>query len=309
MNLWRHQSAAVELGKVELAARNGASFLVQFPPGAGKTEVAARLAVHWVESHSFSRALVAVPSLHVLAQFCRRLAQLTALPIDVEHAGRRANLSARIIVATHASLWKRLDKYPFDSLVLFDEAHHANLDAPENVRIVKRFTARCGLTATPWTSGCRELFGRCAKAHLTLSDAQALGLAPPYSIVEWSAPQGPWGLVFCSTNKQAAKLSAAHYGSSWIGVELPDHTRQHRLQQWRAGVVSVLYCNRMLLEGADEPRCSDVWIEKHSASDVQLVQMAGRALRMTPGKHAVLHVQSRELRTALEQALARCNER
>ena len=61
----------------------------------------------------------------------------------------------------------------------------------------------------------------------------------------------------------------------------------------------------MLWEGFDEPRCSAVWLDRDTTSDIALVQMAGRALRYLPGKVARIYTRTMEQRLRLAAALLR----
>lgn len=306
MHLWPHQTEALE--RFDALVERGQPFrlLGQYPCGTGKTEVAARMAVRWASSRAFGRAVVCVPSAAVLAQFYRRLASLTRLPIGIERAEAHAPSRSRVIVATQNSLWSRLGRYERDTLLLYDECHHGNLDAPANLRLVRSFAHVVGLSATPWSQGCQELFGRGARLGLPLRLAQAAGLVAPHAVLPWEEPRGPWGLVFCATNDECARRAARQPSASWIGVN--SGQVEARIRAWRAGKLAVLYVNRMLLEGFDEPRCDAVWLAKQTDSDIQYVQMAGRAMRARPGKVARLYCETPELQAGLAEALARCNQ-
>jgi superfamily II DNA or RNA helicase len=307
-DLWPHQLEALDVCAREHRQRKRSQVLVQCPPGTGKTEIAVRLAIRWCVERPFGRCLVGVSSAPILKQFYARLVQSTRLPIGVDMAQACASRQAKIVVGTQQSLWNRLDKYGRDTLLIFDECHHGNLDAPENQRLVETFDHVVGLSATPWSRGCRKLFANSARVSLPLFLAIQDGLLAPYTLAEWEPPRGPWGLVFCGTNQECEQLSRAHPGSSWVGVQVPAAQLEDRIKRWRSGSLGVLYANRMLLEGFDEPRCSNVWIAKESDSDILLAQMAGRALRRRPGKTAQIYCAAPAIAEALSAALARCNE-
>lgn len=285
MHLWPHQTEALAQIAQSLSASTS-RFLVQLPPGTGKTEIAIHAALNWVKAAPFRRALIAAPTTPILQQHHHRLAALTRLLIGVEKATVRASPRAKIVLASQATLWSRVGEYPSDTLFLLDECHHANHDAPENLRLVKRFAHVVGLSATPWSAGCRALFERAGSYVLPLPSAQERRLVAPIEICPWEPPRGPWGLVFCASNQDSAARAADHPGSAWIGVELPPRTIDQHVRAWKAGRVPVLYANRMLLEGFDEPRCANVWIDKPCDSPIMLAQMAGRVLRYQEGKVA-----------------------
>jgi len=307
MQLWPHQVEAIEV--CERAQRGKRSrVLVQVPPGTGKTEIAARVALSWVQARPFGRAVVCVSSGPVLEQFARRLRSSTRLPIGIERAELRAVRSCRLVIATQQSLWGRLASYDPDTLLIYDECHHGNLDAPENLRLAQRFHHVVGLSATPWSSGCVNLFAESDRVTLPLWQAQREALLAPHEILPWVPPAGPLGLVFCASNRACEAASRNHALSSWVGVQIPERERKMRLQRWKSGAIRVLYANRMLLEGFDEPRCPHVWLDKETDSPILLVQMAGRALRYRPGKVARLYCASEALQDQLRAALQLCNQ-
>lgn len=303
MRLWPHQEEAIRIC-AEQHQRPRSRVLQQAPPGTGKTEIAVRAALSFLQVRPFGRALIAVPTAPILDQFAQRVSWSTRERFAVEKAERHAPRSARLVLASQASLWGRLDKYARDTLLIFDEAHHANFDAPENLRLVESFDHVLGLSASPWSVGCTALFAGGLHLVLGLEDAQRQGLSPPYELHGWTEPRGPFGLVFCASNAECEARAAAHSGSSWVGInsgEVPE-----RIAAWKAGKLGVLYANRMLCEGFDEPRCCAVWITVESESEIRYVQMAGRALRQAPGKVARLYCESAVIRSRLGEALARC---
>ena len=306
MQLWPHQIEALQVCARAHTQRRS-RVLVQVPPGTGKTEIAARVALSWVAARPFGRVVVCVSSAPVLEQFARRLRASTRLPIGIERAQLRAPSSARLVVATQQSLWGRLAKYPRDTLLIYDECHHGNLDAPENLRLAQSFDHVLGLSATPWSPGCEKLFAESHRVTLPLFQAEQAQLIAPHQILPWTDPAGPLALVFLASNQACEERSRKTPRSTWIGVQVPELQRRARIQHWRAGAVPILYANRMLLEGFDEPRCPHIWLDKETDSQIMLVQMAGRALRYRPGKVARLYCATAEGEEQLRAALQRCN--
>jgi superfamily II DNA or RNA helicase len=302
VNLWPHQQEAIRIC-AEAHHRARSRVLVQFPTGTGKTEVAILVALAYLRARAFSRVLIVTPSGPILEQFVARLAASSRQPVYREKADRHAPRGARLVVASQNSLWERLSSYGRDTLLLYDECHHANLDAEENLRIASSFNHVVGLSASPWSRGCLSLFADAARVTLGLSSAQASGFLAPLSIEDWTPPQGPYGLVFCSSNAEAAAWAAEHPRASWIGVNSGQVTQ--RIAAWRAGQHPVLYVNRMLGEGFDEPRINAVWLAVESESDIRYVQMAGRALRAAPGKRAHIYCRTPTIRQRLLRALER----
>jgi superfamily II DNA or RNA helicase len=249
------------------------------------------------------RVLIVVPSAPILQQFAARLASCTPHRIYIEKAHKRAPPAARLVVASQQSLWERLAQYDPATLCLFDECHHANFDAAENLAIAEKFAHVVGLSATPWSRGCEALFADAAHVSLPLAEAQDQGFLAPLQIEDWCDPEGPHAIVFCGTNAEAEAKAAAHPGATWIGVN-SGHVEQ-RIAAWRAGRHPVIYANRMLGEGFDEPRCARIWIDVESESDIRYVQMAGRALRSLPDKLARIHCRTQDIGMRLQRALVR----
>ena len=304
--LWAHQASALDLCR-ERQRRDGSRVLIRLPPGTGKTEIGARAAIQWVMGGPFRRALISVPTAPILAHFYRRLVNLTPLPVAVERAQQIDVLKSRIVVGSQPTLWSRLAKFGDDTLCVLDECHHANFDAPENLRIVERFRHVVGLSATPWSNGCETLFSPADTFSMTLRDAQQREFVCDYQILPWIDPSGPWGLVFCETNAECERRSRAHPGSSWIGVHVAPGLVSARIQAWKGRRLDVLYVNRMLLEGFDEKRCGNVWIARECDSDIMIVQMVGRSLRYAPGKRASIYCCSPTMVDRVQQALYRLN--
>lgn len=300
MTPWAHQAEAVEVCAAAHRLRRS-RVLVQFPTASGKTEVAIRVGLGYI-SRAFGRVVFVVPTAQILEQFVARLAACTTQRIHVDKAERRAPAGARLVVASQNSLWERLPRYDAATLCIYDECHHANLDADQNLRIAEAFDHVVGLSATPWSRGCGALFADAARVVLPLTVAQQRGIVAPLVVDDWCPPEGPFGLVFCATNAEAAAHAAAHPGSSWVGVNSGGVAA--RVAAWRRGQHPVLYANRMLGEGFDEPRCSRVWVAVESESDIRYVQMAGRALRARPGKLARVHCRTPAIRVRLARALA-----
>lgn len=303
--LWKHQSKAIDIARQCVLDKDTGKFLIQIPPGTGKTEIAARLAIDWSTSKNMRKALICVPNTRILGQFYERLVALTPHTIGVEQAGRAADPRARIVIASQMSLLGRLAKYPHDVLCIIDEAHHSNFDAPEFLRVARSFARVIGLTATPWSNGCDTIFGGAQRYFLSLSEATAAGLVCDFDVLPWTPPRGPYALVFCESNRDCQFHSDKTPDSDWIGVTRPAMRNLSAIMRWQTRELGILFVNKMLLEGFDSKACDAVWLNRVTQSDILLVQMCGRALRHQPGKRARIICSCHEMVERVLHALKR----
>lgn len=301
MILWPHQRDAL-LACERWHRQRRSRLLVQAPPGTGKTEVACRAALSFLANRPFGRAVICVSSLAILGQFHRRLAALTRIPIAIEQADREAGRE-RLVIASVASLRGRLAKYSASTLLVLDEAHHANEAAQVTQQTAQHFDHVLSLTASPWSEGVLDELGQSERLLLRYSEALRCGLISPYELKPWTDPVGPFGLVFCSSNQAARKCAAQLPNASWVGINSGEVST--RIARWKTGQLGLLCANRMLWEGFDEPRCAAVWIDRATESEIALVQMAGRALRYQPGKVARIYSRTPEARLRLAAAMLR----
>lgn len=301
MQLWPHQrDALAACSRWHRLKRS--RVLVQAPPGTGKTEVACRAALSYIAASPFGRAVICVSSLAILGQFHRRLAALTRIPIGIEQAQREAGRE-RLVIASVSSLRGRLSKYASNTLLVLDEAHHANEAAEVTNETARYFDHVLSLTASPWSEGVLDELGRSEIVSLRYSEALLSRLISPYEINQWTEPVGPFGLVFCSSNLAARRTAAKLPGASWVGIDSGEVST--RIAKWKTGQLGLLCANRMLWEGFDEPRCAAVWIDRETESEIALVQMAGRALRFKPEKTARIYCRTPEQRLRLAAAMLR----
>jgi superfamily II DNA or RNA helicase len=149
--------------------------LLVMSTGLGKTVCFAKLAE---AVRPVGRTLVLAHREELIAQACEKIAAWTPLSTAVEMADARADgalLPADVVVASVASLARRLARYPRDTfaLVIVDECHHA--PASSYRTILEHFAGakRLGLTATPDRLDGLALGGLfdCAPFTMELRDA------------------------------------------------------------------------------------------------------------------------------------------
>ena len=291
MILWEHQQQALDLIDKSSLRMPGRS-LVILPPGAGKSEIACQAVLTWLRLNHRHRAVVCVPARRLLGQFYQRLAVLTREPIAFEQAARRPTSAHRIILASQLSLIGRLANYSStDTLLVIDEVHHSNYDAPQFRRVVSRFVRAVGLSATPWTDGINSMFQN--SYFYSLSSSISDKIVCPFEIRmagELTPADDFHTLVFVSSNAEARNKSEKFAGADWIGHTRDDGKNLSVISRWRKRQIKILFSNRMLLEGYDTPETSTVWIDHRLDSVVMCAQILGRALRYRPHKKAVIYV-------------------
>lgn len=79
-------------------------------------------------------------------------------------------------------------------------------------------------------------------------------------------------------------LKANGFNAALISGTTPDSTRRTLLAEFKVGIIQVLVNVGVLTEGFDEPSIECVLLARPTKSIALLVQMIGRALRLSPGK-------------------------
>lgn len=280
---WPHQLAAFEACR-EFISAGGTRGLVQMPTGTGKSRIIRALALWAVAMRR--PVVIAAPWQEILDQFADDLRRETRTPFYIDKAELRRPAAALIILASHATLWRRLHLYSPRSLLLFDECHHSGRPARCNLQSLARFDQALGFSASPWSPECEEIYGGNVLYTYPLSRAVADGYVCPYVIEPMPQPvPAPrrFELYFCASNEQARQLAKVTPQARYLGHETQSADRTQNLLRFRRGDVRRLYLNRCLVEGFDCPEVDRVFIDKGTQSELMLYQMAGRGLR---GKRA-----------------------
>lgn len=103
-----------------------------------------------------------------------------------------------------------------------------------------------------------------------------------------SQDMGESAVVVCKSKAHASAMLAAFrrvgVSSEMVHSTMSDAERQRVLGGFRDGTIPVVVAIDLILEGFDVPRCSRVYLCRVMKSPVQMRQLAGRALRLFPGK-------------------------
>lgn len=159
------------------------SNVLRLATGSGKTHIAARII-----GDLDTRCLFLADQNELCTQPLRAIRRATGIVAAVEKGRERASLQARVVVGSAQTLQRpaRRERYPPDHFthIIIDEAHRG---ADRDAEICAHFaTAQtCGMTATPFRSGLRDL----SKWYETVAyskpmlDLIAEGFAPPMEVL------------------------------------------------------------------------------------------------------------------------------
>jgi superfamily II DNA or RNA helicase len=333
---WSWQDEAVARSVRALARRPGYKAGLVVPTGGGKTRIALRIALRWLEASDRDDTVVLWVThrrrLHLQAR--RALQQLLrdgkGVPDNAAalFASRIRFIMIGDLAVTIPAAADRL------SLIIVDEAHHAAAPSYEPLFAVGTVPGLF-LTATPnradalpigidevaYTITYRELFRRNCLAEPVFE--------PPLDMrdLDWSTSEGlrdladylldradgDFGKVLVAVSRRE-RAETLHETLATLLDERPDsplssedigfvHAERSSaglstadfLDEFSARPTGILVATSQLVgEGYDDPSIDAVVVTYPSTSISHLMQVAGRALRATPGKRVAHVVQLRE---------------
>jgi len=296
----RYQAQAVAFAMDGL--RSCGRALVQLPTGSGKTIVSLLAASCWSKQGG-QRVYLITPSEEAVRQ-TELTARILGMRPALDIPGERASRHAHLILTTYASAWRRFQQWIGPkTLLILDECHHVNFDAPVNTDILNRFEYGLGLSATPWSKGCLSYFKR-NKHTYRLSEAIAAGVNAQYAIKPWSEPVGgPYQMIYTNNHDYRESITKTLKSCDYAIYSKP--SAREVIARFRRGGIQTIVVNRMLTEGFDLPRIKRLWIMRDTRSRIAAMQMAGRALRPFQSRTAEIFVHSDMTRELLHQALER----
>lgn len=222
------------------------------------------------------------------------------------------------------------DPFEFDYIVI-DEAHRTGADSYRKLLAYFRPAFFLGMTATPSRTDGYDVYGlfnHVVAYRITLQNALESDMLAPFhyfgiadleidgeskndpaafalltsrdrvkhiidKIEEYTVDKGMRrGLIFCSKNDEAAKLSEmlndAGYRTRAISGETPDIERDLAIADLEAGSLEYILSVDILNEGIDIPSLNQVIMLRPTESPVVFMQQLGRGLRKCSGKEYVL---------------------
>lgn len=234
---WPHQAEAFGRCWAWLQQKGRARGLVQMPTGTGKSRLMRALTYALVAVQR-RPVVIAVPTEEILAQLVADVRRETRTPFYVDKAQQKRPATSLITLASHATLWRRLDRYPERSALLFDECHHSGRPAECNLRSLGRFEKVIGLSASPWSPECGEIYEERILYRYGLSRAIEEGRLCGY-VLEPMPEDMPepttHELYYCASNTRARELAARCRGAAYLGHETAE--RAELVAAFRAGRV------------------------------------------------------------------------
>jgi DNA repair protein RadD len=319
-----YQSRAIDLLRASLLRGNRRPML-QLPTGAGKTLLAAAV-VEMVRAKG-NRVVFGVPALELIDQTVAAFEAEGLTEIGVMQANHpRTNPDAPIQVVSVPTLARR--ELPDTDIVIVDEAHVLaqviKKWMKENPRLIF-----VGLSATPWTKGLGKWFddliiaetidGLIRRGYLARYRAFApqrpdltgvrviagdyhegdlsVAMNQPHLtnivVKEWLARAKGLPTLCFGVDRAHAKALAAEFRRAGVNVEYVDgdtpRTERDRIRvAFHSGGCEVVVNVGVLTTGVDwDVRC--LMLARPTKSEMLLVQIIGRALRLAEGKdHALL---------------------
>lgn len=294
MKAKQHQSKAIDFALDAL--KNHRRCVAQLPTGSGKTLVGLTVA----SMMGNRRVWILTPTVESLAAHTSQARHL-GIACSVELAERKASRFARLCLTTYATAWHRPQAIKPDDLLIFDECHHVNFKAPINAALVHEKRLAFGLSASPWSVGCKSFF---PNRHIQpLSELIELGINARYEICEWTDPVNRGYQIVYSRASQNHSLLKGLKQSDYA-ICSRENSRQV-IDRFRRGLVRTIIVNRMLTEGFDLRQVKSVFIDRRIRSKIMLYQMAGRALRPHNGETARIYVQDSDTKDRLLLAFKR----
>ncbi len=227
-------------------------------------------------------------------------------------AALKAAVFPSVIVVTVQALLAR-GEAPEADLVIWDEVHHGVSETWSTVLQAYQSAIIIGLTATPERADGRGLAPSFEALVVAAQISQLVeqGYLVPCEVVRprralragqiaqtpaeaYAAhAQGSRCIVFAPHVKAATEFATQFPDGSARIVHAGSSDRAETMARYRAGAVSVLVNVGIATEGVDVPETETVIVARGCGSVGLWIQMAGRAMRPSPGKSRALIIDLR----------------
>lgn len=297
INLRPHQTEAIDFALSALD-QSTARCLAQLPTGSGKSLVKLFVAREWLK---MGRPVVMLTPSNLTLSKLYADARTLGMDVSLDWAQHYSRREDPFVIGTYQTAWNRSHKHRnHGALLILDEAHHINVKADSNMDLYHSFGHVFGVSASPWSQHCQELFP--AKYLYPLSRAIKEGFVCDYEILPYEPIlPGKYQIVYCPSSDDVRYTSRSMSHSDWVLCTRDDAIAV--LAKFRAGAIGTMVVNRKLTEGFDLPAVKKVWITRESLSPILVYQMLGRALRPYQGQTAKCYILWPKTRRSLETAL------
>lgn len=297
MEIPSHQGEALHF-VIDALFENQQRCLVQMPCGTGLGDVGIYIAQEWLRN---GKVIWLTPSGIKLGPIYWKARHAGIYP-DIETPQRRVSRESRFVFGTYETAWHHIHRHcEPDALLILDEAHHINTHAKSNLSIYRRFRNILGLSSSPWTKSCFDLF---EKFHTyRLSSAIKDGVSPRFEIhdYEW-IHKDKYQILYARTNLTGGQLKKEMPHDDWILYRRDDEYIAYN--QFIEGQIGTAVVNRTLwIEDFDKPAIKKIWIERDCKSPLLAYQMLSRVLHKDGDRVGHCYVMHWETKQSLKLAL------
>lgn len=297
MEIPSHQAAAIHF-VIDALLGNQQRCLVQMPCGTGLGDVGMYVAHEWIRN---GKVVWLTPSGIKMGPLFWKARNLGIFP-DIETPQRRVSRESRFVFGTYETAWHHIYRHcEADALLILDEAHHINTHTKSNLSIYRRFKNILGLSSSPWTKSCSELF---EKFHsYRLSSAIKDGVSPRFEIHDYEQiHNGKYQILYAPTNSTGGQLKKTMPHDDWLLYSRDDEFIKYN--KFVEGQVGTAVVNRTLwIEDFDKPMVKKVWIERDCKSPLLAYQMLSRVLHKDGDRVGHCYVMHWETKQSLKSAL------
>lgn len=300
---WENGQRAVRRESSQTAERKVLSVVLVMPTGAGKGTVAQQVLSDAVRKGR--RAIFIAPRREIVKDVCTRI-QSGGVRAGVILADHYADRGAPVQVCSVQTLFARRKELPPASLVVWDEAHHANASSYQRIRDAYPNARHLGLTATPLRADDEpigDVFDRMVIAASTADLIRERHLVPmrfyrPGRFLGNDLAQDPVDAYLTLTPKARAfvfvhsvpaadrlakRFSERGVPAASIVGDTPIGYRDMVLDEFRRGNIRAIVNVATMTEGVDVPEADACILARPDPLGLYL-QKCGRALRLSRGK-------------------------
>lgn len=291
-----HQADAILFALDNL--RDKKRCLVQMPCGAGADQVGLHVAEEWLRDGKVIWLTTWANKIGALYFAAKKF----GIKPQIQTDDRTVSVEDRFILCTYDLAWSRMQRhFEAGALLILDEAHHVNAHTKTSLSIYQRFNYILGLSSSPWSKSCFDLFEKFHTYPLSASIKD--GFTAKFEIHDYEpVPKGKHQIVFTPTNLTARRAAKLMTHTDWLMYERDkEFVLYKKFVEGRVG--TALINQTRLIEDFDKPDVKKVWIERDCKSPILAYQMLSRVFRRNGDQVGHCHVMHWETKQSLRQAL------